>query len=227
MSAAGAIGQILPLAVGVAVSPMPIAACVLLLATPRARVIGPAFLLGWIAGIAIVGTIVMLVAGPSDASDAGGPATWVNWLKLVLGVLLLLVAVRQWRSQPKGDAPAEAPKWMGALEKLTPVKALAAAFVLAGVNPKNLLIIIAAGVAVAQTGIPSGDQAIAWIVFTIIAAIGVAAPVVIYFALGDRAKAILDGLKVWLIRHNTAVLAVLFLIIGFKLIGDAITGFAA
>ena len=46
MSAAGAIGQILPLAVGVAVSPMPIAACVLLLATPRARVIGPAFLLG-------------------------------------------------------------------------------------------------------------------------------------------------------------------------------------
>ena len=169
----------------------------------------------------------MLVAGPSDASDAGGPATWVSWLKLVLGVLLLLVAVRQWRSQPKGDAPAEPPKWMGALEKLTPVKALAAAFVLAGVNPKNLLIIIAAGVAVAQTGIPSGDQAIAWIVFTIVAAIGVAAPVVIYFALGDRAKAILDGLKVWLIRHNTAVLAVLFLIIGFKLIGDAITGFAA
>ena len=96
-----------------------------------------------------------------------------------------------------------------------------------GVNPKNLLIIIAAGVAVAQTGISSGSQAIAWTVFTIVAAIGVAAPVVIYFALGDRAKAILDGLKVWLIRHNTAVLAVLFLIIGFKLIGDAITGFAA
>ena len=227
MSSAGAIGQILPLAVGVAVSPMPIAACVLLLATPRARVIGPAFLLGWIAGIAIVGTIVMLVAAPSDANDAGGPATWVSWLKLGLGVLLLLVAVRQWRSQPKGDAPAEPPKWMGALEKLTPVKALAAAFVLGGVNPKNLLIIIAAGVAVAQTGISSGDQAIAWTVFTIIAAVGVAAPVVIFFALGDRAKAILDGLKVWLIRHNTAVLAVLFLIIGFKLIGDAITGFAA
>ena len=43
-----AIGQLLPFAVGVAISPLPIVAVVLMLVTPRARSNGPAFLAGWI-----------------------------------------------------------------------------------------------------------------------------------------------------------------------------------
>jgi Sap, sulfolipid-1-addressing protein len=90
-----AIGQPLPFAVGVAISPMPIVAVVLMLVTPRARTNGPAFLLGWLAGIAVAGAVLLAVAGPSDASRQGQPAAWVDWLKLVLGLLLGLVAARQ------------------------------------------------------------------------------------------------------------------------------------
>jgi Sap, sulfolipid-1-addressing protein len=50
-----AIGQPLPFAVGVALSPAPIAAVILMLITPRARANGPAFILGWIVGIAVAG----------------------------------------------------------------------------------------------------------------------------------------------------------------------------
>jgi Sap, sulfolipid-1-addressing protein len=118
-----AIGQLLPFAVGVAVSPMPIVAVVLMLVTPLARTNGPVFLLGWIAGIAVAGAIFLSIAGPTSASDDGAPAEWVDWLKLVLGVLLLLVAVREWRARPhEGDEPAT-PKWMTALEGFTPAKA--------------------------------------------------------------------------------------------------------
>ena len=56
-----AIGQVLSFAVGVAISPLPIVAVVLMLATPRARVNGPAFVLGWIVGLSLVGTVVLLV----------------------------------------------------------------------------------------------------------------------------------------------------------------------
>ena len=80
-----AIGQSLSLAVGIAISPVPIIAVILMLVTPRARVNGPAFVVGWLLGLAVIGTIVLLVAGPSDASENGEPATWVNVLKLVLG----------------------------------------------------------------------------------------------------------------------------------------------
>jgi hypothetical protein len=87
-----------------------------MLVTARGRVNGPAFLLGWWVGIAVVGTIVLAVAT------------------------------------------------------------------------------IAGATAIAQTGIP-GEQAVGLVVFILIASLGVAAPIVIYFALGDRAGPLLERLK--------------------------------
>ena len=63
-----AIGQMLPAAVGVAISPLPIVAVVLMLVTPRGRVNGPAFVLGWMLGLAVVGAIVLGVASGVSAS---------------------------------------------------------------------------------------------------------------------------------------------------------------
>jgi hypothetical protein len=82
----------------------------------------------------------------------------------------------------------------------------------------------AGATAIAQTGISGGEQAVALIVFILIASIGVAAPVVIYFALGERAGPLLERLKNWLAYNNTMIMAVLMVIIGVKLIGDAISG---
>src|SRR4051794_2515857 len=107
-----AIGQVLSFGVGVALSPIPIIGVVLMLGTPRARSNGPAFILGWIVGLAAVGTVVLLISSGADASEQGQPADWVNVLKLVLGILVLLVALRQWRGRPHAGEQAEVPKWM-------------------------------------------------------------------------------------------------------------------
>ncbi|HEY7731325.1 MAG TPA: GAP family protein [Gaiellaceae bacterium] len=219
-----AIGQVLPFAVGVAISPMPVVAMVLMLITPQARANGVTFVLGWMLGIAVAGAILLSVASPADASEEGAPADWVSWLKLALGVLLLLVAVKEWKARPAPGAEAPMPKWMSALDGITPVKAGGLAILLGTINPKNLLLIVGGAAAVAQTGVSAGDQTVAWIVFTLIATIGVAAPLVVYFVMGDRAPAILEELKEWMARNNTAVMAVLCLVIGVKLFGDAITG---
>jgi threonine/homoserine/homoserine lactone efflux protein len=222
---AEAIGQMLPAAVGVAISPIPIVAVVLMLVSARGRVNGPAFLAGWCLAIAVVGTVVLLAAGGASASDDGEPAGWVPWLELVLGVLLLLVALRHWRARPRGDAEPPLPKWMQALDRFKPPKAFGAGAVLAGVNPKNLLLIVAGAAAIAQTGIPGGEQAIALALFVLIASVGVATPVVIAFALGDRSGPLLAGLKGWMAHNNAVIMVVLLAIIGVKLIGDAIGGF--
>lgn len=222
-----AIGQMLPFAVGVAISPMPIIAVVLILVTPRARSNGPAFLLGSLLGIAVVGGIALAVADPAGASDDGGPATWVSWVKLALGLLLVALAVKGWRGRPRGDQEAPLPKWMAALDAFTPVRSLAIGAALSGINPKNLILIVGGAAAVAQTGISGGDEAIAWAVFVVIASFGIGAPVVLYFALGDRAARPLDELKTWMATNNAAIMAVLCLIIGTKLVGDAITGLSA
>jgi threonine/homoserine/homoserine lactone efflux protein len=222
-----AIGQILPFAVGVAISPLPIVAVVLMLVTPRARINGPVFVAGWLVGLAVIGVIVLGVIGPTDTTDAGEPATWVNILKLVLGALLVVVAVRQWRGRPHAGDDAVTPKWMGTIDQFGPGKALLTGVVLSAANPKNLLLSVGAATAIAQTQIAGRDQAIAYAVFALIATIGVGLPVVLFFTLGARSREMLDHLKAWMIEHNAAIMAVLCVIIGVKLIGDAISGFAA
>jgi threonine/homoserine/homoserine lactone efflux protein len=223
---AEAIGQILSLGVGVALSPVPIIAVVLILGTPRARVNGPAFVAGWIVGLAVVGAIVLAVAGGAGANEDAEPATWVDWLKIVLGLLLVLVAVRQWRGRPREGASGELPKWMRTIDTFTPARAFAIAAALSGINPKNLLLTVGAAATIAQAGLDSADEAIALAVFIAVGTLGVGIPVAIYFLLGARARRILDELKAWMGAHNSAIMAVLCLVIGAKLIGDGISGLA-
>ena len=217
-----AIGSSLPLAVGVALSPIPIIAVVLILTSRRARSNGPAFVIGWLVGLAVIGAIVLSVAGPAGASKSGSPATWVSWVKIVLGAALLLVAVRQFRGRPKDGDEAALPKWMASIDSMKPLTVLGLAALLGGVNPKNLLLAVSAGASIAQTGISGADQAIAYAVFALIGTIGVGTPVVIYFALGERSATMLTALKDWMGQHNAVIMSVLCLVIGVKLIGDAI-----
>ncbi len=223
----GVIGQLLPVAVGIAISPLPIVAVVLMLATPRGRVNGPAFVAAWIVGLAVVTTLVVLLAGDNATDDSGAPATWASWLKLLLGVALLGVGVRQFRRRPHGDDEAALPKWMAALDGFGAGKAAGAGVVLSAANPKNLLLAVAGGAVIAQGALSGGAEAGAIAIFVLIGTIGVAAPVVLYFALGSRAGEVLDRLRGWMAHNNAVIMAVLVLVIAAKLIGDAISGFAA
>ena len=222
-----AIGDSLASAVGVAISPLPIVAVVLMLVSARGRANGPAFVAGWCAGLGAVGAILLTVAAGIGPTSQGEPATWVDVLQLVLGLLLIAVSARQWRGRPHDGAAAPTPKWMGALDRFTPVKAGLAGVVLSALNPKNLLLAIGGAAAIAQVGISTGQQIVSYVVFVAIGSLGVAAPVAIYFALGERSRPILDGLKGWMARNNAVVMAVLLLILGVKNIGNAISGFSS
>jgi hypothetical protein len=224
---AQAIGEVLPLAVGVALSPVPIIAVVLMLVSARARANGPMFVLGWLVGLGVVGAVALALSGPADASSDGQPATWVNVLKLVLGLLVLLVAARQWRGRPRRDDEPATPKWMGAIDRFGPGKALGAGAVFAGANPKNTMLAVAAAVSIAGVGVGGGEEAVAYLVFALVGTIGVAVPVVIYFALGDRALPVLERLRGWMGHNNAVIMAVLLLVIGAKLVGEAVSGFGS
>jgi threonine/homoserine/homoserine lactone efflux protein len=208
--------------VGVLVSPLPIVAVVLMLVTPRAKANAFSFLAGWLVGIYVLGTIVILVAGAATPSD--DKPGWVAWVKIVLGLLLLLVAVRQWAGRPRGDAEPATPKWMQAIDSMKPPAAAGLGALLGAVNPKNLLLVVsgAAAISAAAPG-STGTQLGALVVFTVVASLGVIAPVVVYVAMGSRAATILDGLKTWMIHNNAVIMAVLLLVIGVKMIGDGIT----
>ena len=218
------LSQMLPSAVGVAISPLPIIAVVLMLVTALGRVNGPAFLLGWMTGLVMVGAVLLAVASGGDARELGAPATWVSVVILGLGVLLLLTARKQWRGRPRAGDAVQTPQWLEALDTFSPVKAAGAGVVLSALNPKNLLLAVAGAAAIAQTGLSLGQQVMAYVVFVLMATTGVGAPVLIYFAMGERSRLLLNRLKHWMAQHSAVILAVLWLLIGLKLINDGISG---
>src|SRR5580704_7982608 len=204
-----AIGQVLSFGVGVALSPIPIIGVVLMLGTARARANGLAFIAGWIFGLAAVGTIVLLAASGAGASNSGAPANWVSIVKLALGLLLVIIAVRQWHARPRGSAEPELPGWMKTIDTFTPPKAAAMAVLLAAVNPKNLLLVVGAAAAIAQTGTSAVDQAVALLVFVLLGTLGPGIPVAIYFLMRERAATVLEGMRRWMARENATIMAVL------------------
>jgi len=224
MTLAGVIGDILPQAVGVAISPVPIIAVILVLFSARARSNGVAFGAGWVGALTLVGSLVLLAAQAGRVAAGGTPTEASYAAKAVFGLLFLALAVKQWRSRPaEGEEPAM-PKWMSAIDSFGAGKAFGISALLAGVNPKNLGLTLAAAVTIAQAGLPASQSWVALGVFVFIGSITVLVPVVYYIAAGDSATKLLTTWKVWLAQNNATVMTVLFLVFGAKLLGDGIGG---
>jgi threonine/homoserine/homoserine lactone efflux protein len=115
---------------------------------------------------------------------------------------------------------------MRTVDELTISRAGGVGFALSGLNPKNVLLVAAAAAEIAGVGLAASQQAAVLLVFVLIASAGVLTPLVLALALGDRSRGLLDGLRSLMARHNAVIMAVLFLVIGAKLIGDAIAGFS-
>jgi len=217
---ADVLGEILGFAVGIAVSPIPIAAVILMLFAAKARVTGPSFLVGWILGIAAVATVVVLI--PGLGTGTGEPSTTAGIIKGVLGILLLVAAIRQWSTRPGPDEEPPMPKWMAGVDSMGAGSAFGLALLLSAANPKNLLLAAAAGAAIGAAELTAGASALAIGIFTLIASLTILIPVVGYLVAGERLQPALDSTKDWLIQNNAAVMSVLFLVFGVILVGDAI-----
>ncbi|MDQ7877200.1 GAP family protein [Microbacterium sp. QXD-8] len=219
------IGDILTLALGVAISPIPIIAAILMLLSPKARVTGTGFLLGWVVGIVVAVTVFTLLSSvlPEADEDTSQPIKGV--IQLVLGILLLLLALRQWRGRPQAGAEPALPKWMQAIDTITFPKAVGLGFLLSAANPKNLLLAASAGVTIGAAGLDAGSIVVVIAVFTLIAASTVLVPVVGYLIAAEKLRGPLDALRGWLAKENAVIMAVLLLVIAVAIIGKGIGSF--
>ena len=217
------IGEILPLSVAIAIGPLAIIAAVLMLLSPKAKITGTAFLVAWVFGITIAVVMFTLLALTLPKPDAGGSSPVFGVVKLMLGALLLLLAVLQWRSRPAEGEKVALPKWMSTIDSMTAGKAVGLGLLLAAVNPKNLLLAASAGVIIGGARLSAGQATVAITIYVVLATCTVLIPVSTYLVAPRRVSGPLDRLGAWLVDHSTAILAVLFLVLGVAMIGKGIS----
>ena len=217
------LGATLPIAVGIALSPFPIVAVILMLFTKKARTNSLAFGAGWILGLGVVGFIVLALVNAGRVTLGESTESMVSGIvKLLLGLLLFVAGIKQWKNRPQEGEEPEMPKWMEAIDDFTVGKSLAMAFILSGINPKNLALNLSAAVTIADSGLASGEQALTMVIFILIASITIFVPVIYYLIAGAKAEKLLNTWKAWLIANDATVMAVLFVVFGFKLLGDGL-----
>jgi Sap, sulfolipid-1-addressing protein len=150
------IGELLPLAVAISISPLPIVAMVVMLMSSRAHTSTPAFMLGWTAAVAAVLAASAALTEVFGGRHDGGPSPTISVVKLLLGVGMLYLAFREWRTRPKPGQEAELPRWLTSVQNMRPLAAAAAGFGIYAANPKNLTVGVSAGVLFHSFGLPPG-----------------------------------------------------------------------
>lgn len=219
-----AVADILPFALGIGFFPVPIITMILVLFSPRARVNGLAFMAGWIVGIAALTAIFALATDSAGADTDRATYALVSWVKIVLGIGLLWLAYRQWRRRPARGQASEMPAWMKRVDELTPGWAVGLGLLQSAGSPKNIILTAGAGTSIGQVGLTAGEIAGVVLAFTAVASVTTGGPVLYYLLSGERAMAVLEAIKRWLLQNLAVVMTVMLVVLGAVLMAKGIHG---
>jgi len=210
-----AFGQLIPLALVVAMSPLTIIpAIVLVLQSDRARATGLAFLGGWLLGLAATTAVFVQVPRLLDGLNRPAP-TWAAWVRIVAGIALVAFGVWRWLNRHRATAQ---PAWLNRLSRVTPAGAGAFAVGLILVNPKVLVVNAAAGLVIGTAGLGAPGASLAVAYYTVIAGSTVLLPILAYAIAGERVDDQLKRMKQWMERQHAVLMAGFLAVVGLLLV---------
>jgi threonine/homoserine/homoserine lactone efflux protein len=206
--------DLLLIGLGVTLEPFPLTAFILILSAEKGTRKGLAFILGWLACLVVVIAAVILVTGGNPPKPNTAPSTAALAVKLALGILLILLAARQWRRMGR---PRKPPTWMAGLDRLS---LWAAAGLAAFLQPWAL---VAAGAAtVTQASLSTPGDYLTLMLFCVLATSSFLY-LELYAAFAPTAAgARLNRLRTRLDTHRDQVIIGISLLLGFWLAGKSI-----
>ena len=206
-----------------AASPLTFAATVVVLRSHRARLNGAIFAAAFVlAGLGVV--LAVLAIGSAAASGPGGSGTTAEVLEFVLGVLLLAAGARIRRSSPPptSEGRGRTQAVLDRLARITPRAAFPAGALLGIGGPKRLTVGIVAATTISGADLSTGRSVVLAVVYVLIAALLVWAPVALYLVAGRRARAWLGEAETWLLENQRLFAAVSLLVFGAILALDGL-----
>lgn len=218
------IGDLLPLALVVTVSPINIVAAILLLFSKRPIANATTYLLGFVSGVAAMLSGITALADAIGLSPGSERSRGISFLLLALGLFLIIVGVRKLSRRPGAKENPDQPRWMKGIVQVGAGRSFVLGTSVGALNPKNIAVAFASAVVVATAQLPVGQQVGVIVIYTLIASIGVATPIVTALVLGDRSESVLSAWRQWLDRNNGTVMAVIYLFVGVILLGKGIAG---
>ena len=205
--------------IGLAITlePIPLTAFILVLASKGGVRKGAAFIFGWLLSLAIVIAVTVLVTQNKPPKPNTAPSLAALAAKLAIGAGLLVIAIRQYRKLNRPKPPKKTPRWQTSIDNMTPWYAIGLAPL---TQPWGL---VAAGVSViVEAKLSSWASYLALALFCVIAT-SVFLAMEIYAGLRPQpAQEFLGRMRHWIDTHTDQVIIIVFLVLGFWLVGNSI-----
>ena len=205
--------------IGLAITldPLPLTAFIIVLPSERGVRKGAAFVFGWLVSLAIVVTITVLATGNNPPKPSTAPSLAALAVKIVLGVILVVIAVRHIRARGRPKPPKKPPKWQEHVDSMSPWFAMALAPTL---QPWAL---IGAGAAtVVEAKLSSWQSFLALFLYCLLASSSYLAMQIYAVVRPGQSQALLTRLRTWIDAHTDQVIIAGSLILGLWLIGYSI-----
>ncbi|HYB19008.1 MAG TPA: GAP family protein [Streptosporangiaceae bacterium] len=205
--------------IGLAVTldPLPLTAFLFVLPSRRGVVKGAAYVFGWLVSLGIVVTITVLATGDNPPKPATAPSLAALAVKIVLGVILVMIALRHIRARSQPKPPKKPPKWQEHVDNMSPWFALALAPTL------QPWVLIGAGAAVVvEAKLSSWESFLALFLYCVLASASYLFLELYTVFRPARSQALMGSFRTWIDTHTDQVIIVGSLLIGFWLIGDSI-----
>lgn len=205
--------QLIPIAAGIMISPLPIAAIIAILLSPRAKANGFAYVGAFLIVCFAFTVVAALTTKGAGAGGSSGDDVVVLVLGIVLSLGFLVLAVVSWVTRPKHGAAAKAPGWLLAVDNLPVGKAFGLGLVMAVTNAKNIPLELKGGalIGASDLGVPAAIGLSA--LFALVASLGILLPTILASTGSRTVTRALNGLKAELIAHNAIIMTVLFAIL--------------
>ncbi|MCU1446066.1 GAP family protein [Cryobacterium sp.] len=211
-------GQLLPLALTIALSPLPLAALLLMLLAPDGFKAAVGFSIGWFLGVLFSATLLALLSSLLPHDRGSGSRALQVAVPLLLGIALLVLGIVQWHDRPSRGADVPLPRWLSALDRLTPARATIIGVGYAAFRPKNLVMAAAAGVVILGAHADPTGIVISVAVFAALASITMLGPVLAYAFGGAAVHGRLARLREWLVRNMPTITVITVLLLGVFLV---------
>jgi hypothetical protein len=205
------VGDLLVLAVTIALEPLPIIGFILVLSTPRGPRNGLGFIGGWV--VCLVAIIIAAAAldGGTPLKSGSAPSTAASAVTIALGVGLGAYAA--WKHLHPRTGPPKQPGWAKKLDQIGPGGAA-----VVGVLLQPWALVAAGGVRVLEQGLSQADSILAAVLFALVATSVIAGMEIFALVDPDRARDRLGALRGWLDRHRDRAIVILSLVVGIYLI---------
>ncbi len=203
--------------IAVALDPLPLTAFMVILPSKGGVRKGAAFVFGWLASLAIVVTVTVLATGNSPPKPSTAPSLAGLAVKIAIGAVLVVIAVRHIRLRQRPKPPKKPPKWQEHVDGMSPWFALGLAPAL------QPWVMIGAGAAtVVDAKLSSWESYIALFVFCVLGSASYLALEIYMVLRPDHSRALLARFRTWIDTHTDQVIIVGSLLLGFWLIGNSI-----